>query len=194
MRGIVQMPARAIHDLAGHVTTQAYGKRGQFICSVSRSLLNAVLLDACDKLPHVRCYFEANVRSLDASNQLVIEMRDKSVRQVTPRLVVGADGAYSAIRSNMLRYSRMDFSRCAAVRWRILRKFAVAGTDVERTQMRGIVCDAQRDSFLHGCCVCADNTSTTRTRSSPFRQRNNRGPRMRFSTPMRCTFGRGTSL
>jgi kynurenine 3-monooxygenase len=112
MESIVPMPARGVHDLEGNISLQPYGRPGQFICSASRSLLNRVLLDACDKLPNVRCFFETGVKSLDAENNLVVtEERTGHSRSTRPRLVVGADGAYSAVRTSMLRYSRMDFSR-----------------------------------------------------------------------------------
>jgi kynurenine 3-monooxygenase len=112
MESIVPMPARGVHDLEGNISLQPYGRPGQFICSASRSLLNRVLLDACDKLPNVRCFFETGVKSLDGENNLVLtEQRTGHSRTTRPRLVVGADGAYSAVRTSMLRYSRMDFSR-----------------------------------------------------------------------------------
>ena len=111
MANIVPMPARGVHDLAGNVQLQPYGRPGQFICSASRSLLNRVLLDACDSLPNVRCYFEASVKSLSADNELVVQLKDGSMRKVAPRLVIGSDGAYSSVRTSMLRHVRMDYSR-----------------------------------------------------------------------------------
>jgi 2-polyprenyl-6-methoxyphenol hydroxylase-like FAD-dependent oxidoreductase len=111
MASIVPMPARGVHDLAGTVSLQPYGRPGQFICSASRSLLNRVLLDACDTLPNVRCHFEASIRSLDADNNMVVTLRDGATRTLTPRLVIGADGAYSSVRTSMLRHVRMDYAR-----------------------------------------------------------------------------------
>lgn len=111
MAHIVPMPARGVHDKQGNISVQPYGKPGQFICSASRSLLNRVLLDACDKLPNVRCFFEAGVKSLGPDNRMEVTLRDGSARVVTPRLVIGSDGAYSSVRSAMLRYVRMDYAR-----------------------------------------------------------------------------------
>lgn len=112
MAHIVPMPARGIHDVNGVVTLQPYGKPGQFICSASRSLLNRSLLDACDRLPNVRCYFETAIVLLDQDNRLTVrDERTRVERTVQPQLVIGSDGAYSVVRTAMLRYSRMDFSR-----------------------------------------------------------------------------------
>jgi kynurenine 3-monooxygenase len=112
MAGIVPMPARGVHDLAGNIALQPYGKPGQFICSASRSLLNRVLLDACDSLPNVRCFFETSLKSLNGANRMeLVSERDGATRVATPRLIIGSDGAYSSVRTAMLRYSRMDFSR-----------------------------------------------------------------------------------
>ena len=91
------MPCRAIHSLAGDITAQPYGKPGEAIYSASRSLLNRALLDACDALPNVRTYFESTLRKLESSGAVTVEHAG-SVRTFTPALVIGADGAYSAVR------------------------------------------------------------------------------------------------
>lgn len=89
---------RAIHGTDGSITTQQYGRPGQAIYSVGRSLINRVLLDELDKLGNVRVYFESNLKSLDGDGNVVVLLRDGSEKRYCPKLVIGADGAFSAVR------------------------------------------------------------------------------------------------
>lgn len=110
MANVIPMPCRAIHSFAGEITQQPYGKPGEAIYSASRSLLNRTLLDACDKLPNVSVFFETSVKRIDAAGRLTVEHQGET-RTIVPDLTVGADGAYSAVRTEMMRQSRMDYSR-----------------------------------------------------------------------------------
>lgn len=134
LRECVRMPCRAIHDRSGKIITQPYGTGDQAIFSASRSLLNRVVLEQCEAAAAasasssssssstggagarprgtVSIYFEYGLKSLDAAGNAVFEnVRTKDTRAVSAALVVGADGAYSAVRERMLRLSRMSFSR-----------------------------------------------------------------------------------
>lgn len=110
----VRMPCRAIHDLQGTITTQPYGVGDQAIWSASRSLLNRVVMEACEKNSsgNVKAFFEYGLRSVDAEGTAVFEHGPtKSTKTVKGCLVLGCDGAYSAVRNSMLRLSRVNFSR-----------------------------------------------------------------------------------
>ena len=48
-RNSVPMKGRLMHDVGGNLTFQAYGTKGQFINSISRSNLNMLLIDEAEK-------------------------------------------------------------------------------------------------------------------------------------------------
>ena len=107
----IEMPQRAIHHVDGSIVTQQYGQPGQAIYSVGRSLINRAMLDELDKLSTVHIYFESNITNIDQQGNLTVKLKDGTIRTYLPRLIVGADGAYSAVRNFVLRHSRTDFHR-----------------------------------------------------------------------------------
>lgn len=108
------MPCRAVHTTGtGEVNLQPYGKPGEAIYSASRSLLNTTVLDACETYPTlIKTFFEHKMEGLSEDGAVTfLNVKTKEKRTVQARLVIGADGAYSAVRAAMLRISRIDFSR-----------------------------------------------------------------------------------
>ncbi|MEL7209263.1 MAG: FAD-dependent monooxygenase, partial [Actinomycetota bacterium] len=61
---VIPMAGRIVHA-GGTVTNQPYGTRGEVIDSVSRSDLNAILLDAAEATGRVRLHFDRHLRTLD---------------------------------------------------------------------------------------------------------------------------------
>merc|ERR1719244_300556 len=84
----IPMYARMIHNKDGSTHPIPYGKGSQCIYSVGRRYINEILLDKGDTLPNITYHFNHKV--------------------VTADLVVGCDGAYSAIRREMLK--KMGFN------------------------------------------------------------------------------------
>jgi kynurenine 3-monooxygenase len=108
------MRGRMMHDRAGQLAFQPYGKdESESINSISRADLNAVLLDAATRYPGVRCFFKQRCTGIDlvtATIELVHEETHEKTRVACER-VVGADGAYSAVRAAMQKHERFDYAQ-----------------------------------------------------------------------------------
>lgn len=104
----VPMKGRLMHGVAGERAFQPYGtEESQAILSVSRAGLNRMLLDAAEE-GGARLRFDTRVRDLrfeDASLSL------DDGEAVTHDFIVGADGAYSAVRARMQRRAGFDYSQ-----------------------------------------------------------------------------------
>ncbi|MBM3400398.1 MAG: FAD-dependent monooxygenase [Bacteroidetes bacterium] len=95
----IPMTGRMMHDRAGNLAYQPYGKDGQAIYSVSRGALNIRLLQLADAFPNIHMYFdhkcifcdpESGITRYTDANGNVVE--DKAV------IFIGTDGAFSAVR------------------------------------------------------------------------------------------------
>ena len=111
MQQTVPMKCRAIHSKDGKMSYQPYGTKGEHINSVSRQMLNHLLLDEADKYPKVRTHFGCKITAISKSANLEFTKQDGTKESKTFRCVFGADGAYSIVREAILRYSRANFSR-----------------------------------------------------------------------------------
>ena len=79
---------------------QAYGKDdSQCIHSISRGLLNRMLLDAAERTGRVRLSFRRRVVDLDVDRrELTVEVDGGHTERIDRAVVYGADGAGSAVR------------------------------------------------------------------------------------------------
>jgi kynurenine 3-monooxygenase len=109
----VPMHGRCVHDPKGHISTRPYGKKGQFLLSVSRAKLNTLLLEACAARQNIRLIFNAKCSAVDLDRPAVVySALDFDSVEVPCDLVVGADGSYSRVRAEMERcLPRFDSSR-----------------------------------------------------------------------------------
>lgn len=110
MEQTVRMSQRAIHSKNGKMSYQPYGRKDQAIYSVSRQMLNHLLLDEAEKLDNVNLFFSTRIVRVDKDGTLHFE-REGKTQELKTRCVIGTDGAYSAVRSSLLRNSRANFSR-----------------------------------------------------------------------------------
>ncbi|GAB2959970.1 NAD(P)/FAD-dependent oxidoreductase [Micromonospora polyrhachis] len=97
------MRGRMVHPVQGGSDFQPYSRTGgRAINSISRGALNNVLLDAAEALPGVEIDFEHRLVGLvPETGELTFETPEGSAR-VTAEIVLGADGAGSAVRGQLL--------------------------------------------------------------------------------------------
>ena len=111
MAHAIAMPCRIIHSVDGGVTKQAYGKPDEAIWSVGRQTLNHLLLQASEQSTRVTLKFGYTLLSADSRTGHCVFQRDGAIEEHDFDLIIGADGAYSAVRDSMLRQGRVSFSR-----------------------------------------------------------------------------------
>lgn len=110
----VPMKARMVHiGKEGKQMSQAYSVNGQHINAVDRARLNELLLDAAEKMDNVTVYFEHRLIAADLDkNTIEFAVGEKGEHKTyTNDLIIGADGAYSKTRSQMMRRMRMDYNQ-----------------------------------------------------------------------------------
>jgi kynurenine 3-monooxygenase len=115
----IPMHGRMMHDKQGNLSSFAYGKEGQFINSVSRSGLNVVLMNEAERLG-VEFRFEQRIAKVDltttsleiASYQLPVTGDQKpETGNSSFDYIIGADGAFSAIRTAFQFTDRFDYQQ-----------------------------------------------------------------------------------
>lgn len=109
----VPMRGRRMHAVDGSLTFQPYGTEpDQQIWSMSRGVLNQTLVEAAEEAG-ARVRFGQRVTWVDAADG-VVHLEDSVTGSATSArgdLVVGADGAFSAVRSTLQRGDRFDYSQ-----------------------------------------------------------------------------------
>ncbi len=112
MADAVPMPGRMIHDLDGRLNFQPYGQSGQAINSVSRAGLNIILLNTAERYETVSLHFNHKCVDVDldapAADFLNSETGERT--RVEADIILGADGAFSAVRNRMQRLDRFSYS------------------------------------------------------------------------------------
>jgi len=110
-RGI-PMHARMIHDVDGTRRPILYGTKDQYIMSVDRRLLNEVLLTEAEKCDNVKIHFHHKLLSCDfkTGDILFQDINGKNVNTKVD-LIVGTDGAFSAVRRQMMKVNRFEYQQ-----------------------------------------------------------------------------------
>ena len=105
---------RIMHDLEGNLTTQAYGKKDQAIYSVSRGLLNSIMMTMAEEKGNAEIHYNYKCYDADLENGIVFfeDALTGEKKQDQADLVFAADGAFSAIRYNaMQKLNRFNYSQ-----------------------------------------------------------------------------------
>src|ERR1700722_915541 len=112
-RIIVPMKGRMMHSVEGQITFQPYGKNeNEAINSISRADLNIALVNAAEARG-VRFHFNERCTGVDLKTA-ALRVRDEisgQERSVPAQVVIGSDGSASAIRFEMLKVGRFNFSQ-----------------------------------------------------------------------------------
>jgi kynurenine 3-monooxygenase len=110
---IIPMKGRMMHAVSGELTFQPYGKNeAEVIHSISRAELNIALMSAAEAAG-VEIHFEKRCTGIDLKTG-GIHIRDERTGEeslVETEVVIGCDGSASAVRNEMLKASRFDFSQ-----------------------------------------------------------------------------------
>jgi kynurenine 3-monooxygenase len=106
----VPMRGRMIHDTSGKLTFQPYGTRDQAINSVSRGGLNQLLLDAAEETAGP-VIFQHRLEEMELDTARLTFSSPAGPVQVDGGTVVGADGAFSAVRTQLQRRERFNYSQ-----------------------------------------------------------------------------------
>lgn len=110
---IIQMLGRMMHSVAGELSFMRYGKdETEVINSISRAELNIALMDAAEDRG-VKIHFNQRCTAFDLASGTV-HLRDEengNELAVDSDVVFGTDGSASAIRMEMLKLNRFNFSQ-----------------------------------------------------------------------------------
>lgn len=112
LRQAIPMRGRMIHSPSGRLAFQPYGKDdSESIHSVSRAGLNLALVNEAARHETVGLFFRHRCTGVDLHTGEVELTEEASGRaeRLPARVVVGADGAYSAVRAVMQKRERFDY-------------------------------------------------------------------------------------
>lgn len=97
-----------------------YDAKGRAIYAIDRSGLNSRLLDVLDSMPNVQLFFNHKLTGADFHTcRAWFEARDRDASpngrpreiEIAFDLMIGADGAHSAVRYHMMKFTRMDYQQ-----------------------------------------------------------------------------------
>lgn len=110
----IPMKGRMMHDKKGNMTYQAYGKNDhEVIYSVSRGVLNQRLMDLAEASTQSKIHFNTRCTGMDLQTGTVFfkDERTGALSQAQGQTVIGTDGSASALRMEMMKHGRFNFSQ-----------------------------------------------------------------------------------
>jgi len=108
---MIPMKGRSIHHVNGEQSFQPYGKKGQQINAISRGLLNTLLIETAEQAS-VEFHFDQACGEVDFERTGIMVLNPEgSTTLIKGDLVVGADGAFSAVRAAMQKADRFNYDQ-----------------------------------------------------------------------------------
>lgn len=109
----IPMMQRIMHDQAGNITYQPYGKDGQAIFSVPRGPLNLMLLERADEHPNVSLCFDQKCEDINLETNEIHFENGKTGVQKTVKYdrIFGTDGAFSSVRTRLMKTDRFNYEQ-----------------------------------------------------------------------------------
>lgn len=109
----IPMHGRMIHDTHGNTLLSKYsGRDHEFINSISRGDLNALLLDEAEKLENIKIHFNKKCKSVDFENTTALfeDYNNKKQFVEDADVIIAADGAGSSLRKSYYLGKKFLFS------------------------------------------------------------------------------------
>ena len=110
---IIPMKGRMMHSITGDLTFQPYGKdEAEVINSISRAELNIALMNAAEE-NGATIYFSERCTGYDLRSGAIQTRNEMTGAETSHKngVVIGCDGSASAIRTEMLKLNRFNFSQ-----------------------------------------------------------------------------------
>ncbi|XP_005188842.1 kynurenine 3-monooxygenase [Musca domestica] len=111
----IPMRGRMLHDVKGQTSVVLYDPcTNQCLYSVGRKHLNEVLLNAGEKFPNIQYHFRHKLKSAnlqEGSMRFQCDYEEQQLEEATADLIVGCDGAFSAVRQQMSKTLGFNFSQ-----------------------------------------------------------------------------------
>lgn len=109
----IPMPGRMIHEENGEKKFMPYGKGDQAIFSVSRGDLNMLLMDKAEEKDNIHFFFNQRCLDVNLEESTLYFLDETSNKKIQKKydLIFGTDGAFSAIRTSMMKTDRFNYSQ-----------------------------------------------------------------------------------
>ncbi len=110
----IPMKGRIMHDKTGNLVYQAYGKNdSEVIYSVSRGILNMKLMDLAEAHEGVDIQFNHRCTGMNLDRKEVYFQEETSGKAISVQAetVIGTDGSASALRLELMKAGRFNFSQ-----------------------------------------------------------------------------------
>ncbi|MDT0552377.1 FAD-dependent oxidoreductase [Urechidicola vernalis] len=107
----IPMNGRMIHSIEGETFLSSYsGRPGEYINSVSRGELNALLLDEVEKFENVNIVFNSPCTGIELEQNKATFKVDDTIEGFHANVIFGADGVGSVLRKEFFNQREMLFS------------------------------------------------------------------------------------